>query len=738
MLPLWIINLGEDKESERRLATLLDGMSDAVKPFWHYLHPGSGEVSSPEEYRRFESRLVREGQQCYNGFMDAGLRVSNFQIVVLGAADEALSQSVFAPLAGILRDALPRIVADHTKLGVEITGLLYIPSTANQDKDDGRRQRMAVFLEEVNLLSGTGCAGAYNRVIGYQDIQHQSVRFYERLDAEGRAALLFQYLVHLFLGSHDGEKLSDRIGADGGVYALGAASAYFSSKAHREAEMKTLLERLTAEFKDMENADVVYADKSVRKYLDTAPVFPEDYSSRLSEGCASIDVDLSRLEDKADPHPVWDLLKVDLFPSYYRKYLRYMPARLVRFMQELSYALLSRYAGRIRANVRDAEAAGRLLLRGTAAKILADKENPRATIAQLELFFAKARGRFEELRSDPALPYRDILPVPRYLKNDYERFSKDGGDGNSEADILDKLKKNLRQEPVTLALLVRCFFLGVILLLVAVPLAEFFFPSAMAWTWLWIPALFLLPLAVELVFNVRRHFKRIRRLKYGLLAATLLSVNRKLFHELNTGIEAVYAALVSECEEQVKALSALRDALEVPETVDKERLLPKTRFNQPLFEGCFKGESMVTGTLSDETRLSLPGGEKSLSALVKEDYLRVLKLLFQELPLQTDLGASEADKLVEAFREKLSGRLRTMDDSDILTVLARLAKRADLTPLRKMAALNGMLFSVDSGNAPVVKATEDVPGIEGASVIKDDILTDYVMVTTWQKLSPGI
>ena len=83
--------------------------------------------------------LVEEGRKCYNKFIQEGYNISNFQIAVLGTADEELSQSIFAPIAGLLRDNLPRIVSDHANLGVEITGILFIPRTINQTDDIQKR-----------------------------------------------------------------------------------------------------------------------------------------------------------------------------------------------------------------------------------------------------------------------------------------------------------------------------------------------------------------------------------------------------------------------------------------------------------------------------------------------------------------------------------------------------------------------------------------------------------------------
>ena len=734
MLPVWIISLGENKDAEEKLKSLLGGISSSLTPFWQYTHLATGAVSKPADYQALLGKLIEEGQNCYNRFMESGLKVNNFQIAVLGAANEAFSQSVFAPMPGILRDLLPMIVPDHANRGVEITGLLYIPSTVNQDMEDAQRQRTAIFLEEVLLMSGANGVPGYNAVLAYQDIQYQQFRFYERLDTGDRAELLFQYLVHLYLGSRDNEKLLDRIGQGAGVYALGAASVFFNPQAHRSLELTTALKALVGEFTDKENSDAGYADNRVKAILDSALLFPEDIADRLREGCTGIDADLRKLDDKADPHPVWDLLNVELLPAYYKRYLKFMPARLIRYMKEFSYALLSRFVGIIRKNVQEASESKKNLLTNACDAILRDKANPFATLAQLEAFYGKAKDYLEARRADSAIPYSDIIPVPAYLAADYARCQSDPDGTGSPAMILDELKKNLRKEPIILSLVVRCFFLGLALVLIAVSVLRVLAPVFMHFAWLWIPVLLLLPLLVEMLGRVRRHFKRIRRLKFRLLASTLLSVNRSLFTELTAGMDNVYENLIAECQRMIDYLGKLREQLSVPDDETADGLIPRTRFNQPLLEGDFMGEKMVTDTHSVESAVSLPAGTKPLSKVEKGDFLAILKCLFE----QTSFISMKADALLGHFKEDLDKRLQSSANEDIPTLLERLADKADLSPLKKMAGPNGMLFSVPSNNQMVVKASNEIRALENVVYIKDKALSEYLLMTSWEKLSQGL
>ena len=153
--------------------------------------------------------------------------MGNFQIALLGNALEDTSIQLFAPLPGLLRDYYHRIVSDHANRGVEITGFLFISGKINQIPLVSRREKIAVFLESVNLLAGRGGgANSFDRVVAYQESQYVGKRYYAELDAPRRRELLFEYLCAIYLGDSQSPKLFDRIDAgEGGIFSLGAASA---------------------------------------------------------------------------------------------------------------------------------------------------------------------------------------------------------------------------------------------------------------------------------------------------------------------------------------------------------------------------------------------------------------------------------------------------------------------------------------------------------------------------------
>ncbi len=350
MLPVWIIDLGSSVVSSVKLRSLLDSTGESFRPFWHYYHVADRVVSDTASCKALVEELVTDGRDCYNAFIKTGYKIGNFQIVILGAANERLTQSAFAPLPGLLRDNLPRIISDHANLGVEITGVLYIPSTINQLDSRQERDKVAMMLEDLNMLDERLGPNHFSRVVAYQDVQYKGVRFYAGLDEEQRTEFLFQILTNLFFVRAGCERLFDRIGKGSGIFSLGVSSIFYSSGRHRAIELKRILDKLIAEFKDTDNKDDECSGRIVREVLEEDAVNADAISVRFREECGSLDVDLRKMDGEADPHPVWDLFRAELFPSYYKKYLKFTPARLTRYMQSVSYALLSRFSGIIRKN----------------------------------------------------------------------------------------------------------------------------------------------------------------------------------------------------------------------------------------------------------------------------------------------------------------------------------------------------------------------------------------------------
>lgn len=749
MLPIWIIDLGCSAASTEKLQNLLSSTGDDLRPLWHYYHVDEKPVSDVASCRTLMDKLVAEGRECYNTFSKAGYTVGNFQIVVLGAADEALSQSIFAPLPGLIRSNLPRIISDHANLGVEVTGILYIPSTINQIDDVQERTKAAMLLEDVNMLNERLGSRHFNRVVAYQDVQYKGVRFYPRLDDVQRTELQYQILAHLFYVSAQGERIFDRIGKECGIFSIGAASVYYNSEQHRAEELKRLLDRILAEFKSADNTDENYAGKIVREVLEEDVLNAETLSTRLREECGSVDIDLRKMDGEADPHPVWDLFCSDLFPSYYRRYLKYMPSRLIRFLQSLSYVLLSRFSIVIRKNRESAVEHFKSLLYSFYERVFLDGAVQYATISQMESVYKAAKDFLLRQRAEVTLVLLEIVPVPKYLRTDYNKCVMDE-EANKPSVILENIKKNLKREPVVLSLIVRCFLLGIMLVFTIVPVLRVLSPKIInlgelaTIEWFWIPVLFFLPLIIEFFIKLRRHFKRIKRLKYRLLATTLLAVNKRLSQLLMDELGALYDALIQECEAQLKRLARFRDLLEVPDVSAEMNILPVTMFNQSLLNGQFLGEKFLKDETLVEAEIRMKDEKLRVSELEVMDLLFLLKGAFKQPETLRTANLSDnkdveehAKSLIEEFGNHFRPQMQIHTADSIGRMIDFLDKNIDIVPMEKMAGINGMLFSALSNNKPVLRSSHAPKSLENVTMIEDAAITSYALFTSWQNITQG-
>jgi hypothetical protein len=304
---------------------------------------------------------------------------------------------------------------------------------------------------------------------------------------------------------------------------------------------------------------------------------------------------------------------------------------------------------------------------------------------------------------------------------------------------------------VVLSLVVRCFLLGVLLVFTLVPVLRVLSPAIInlgdlaTIEWLWIPILFLLPFIIEFFIKLRRHFKRLQRLKFSLLASTLLAVNKRLSKFLMDELNTFYDALVKECDTQLELLAAFRKSMTVPNAEAGKGIFPQTMFNQPLLGGSFCGEKLLDDESVSEAELRVNDETLRLSELKKEDLIRLLKGPFRQPETldATDLSdnkepSEHATAFVTILGNLFSQELLIHTAEDVGSMFSILGKNVNVSPFEKMAGVNGMLFSVSSNNKPVLKITNAPKQFETANVITDDSTADYALLTYWQKITPII
>ena len=752
MHPLWIINLESGSELSDELSRLIDSIPSEKRRYWHYSSFPSKSLSSIEECLSFANDLKEEGRKCYNAFTGQGFRMTNLHIAVMGRVDQEFTRGIMASLGGLLRDIMPGIVADHANLGVDITGFVYVPYTINQHNDAIVRRNCALFLEQLNTVVDRQPGIMYNHLVMYQDVQYQAVRYYAQLSEKEVVQLQFQYLVNLYLCSETTPCLFDQVDAGKGMCTLGAVSLFYNGKLHELTSVREFESILLEQFRSEENSDDKYADEVIRKHLKSDTLGDDHIEMRLREGCDSIRVDLRKLDEKADPHPILDLFSVRLFPSYYLQFLRFMPVRVVKFLRRLKYAISTHYASQVSDNRRKLEKAIVETLHLSYNRILVDGSCKYPTITQVKTFFRKAKDFFEAQCAEVQKQYVEFVPIPKYLRKDYN-LCQDVDYEQYRKEQLEGLQNRLKKEPVVLALIVRCFLIGILLVFIGIPLLRLLSPQVINLgnpdkvEWLWILVLFLLPLAVQMLFRLRRHFKKVKRLRYRLLALTLREVNDSLSALLYDQKIGVYRTLAEECQRQVDKIDRWSSSLSVDDTVEEIEKLPQTLFSQDILTGSFNGAELVKDKGVSECRCRLDDKTKSISDLTRDDCLSVLRRLFKEVNIveNASIATDDEETMIDKGRNMLAmwgvascDMLDFNSSSNIGKMIDLLGGNLNLDPAVMMAGINGMFVDSLANNTPSVRVSSTPARLEKCNIVADPSDNDNLFYTTWQQLPVGV
>lgn len=766
MLPLWIIDLTQNDVRSDVLASLLAGMSEHQRSFWHYSRFRSGkggvpaEIGSAQSCAGFLQLVLEEGKKCFNNIQQKGHAFSDFQVCIIGDVQDALTRSIFHVLPSLLRDRYGAIFSDHVVRGFEVTGILYLSGTLNQEPSASLRNSYALFLEELNTLSSELPGRNFNNLLVCQDVQFHAERFYQQLGNDEVAHLIFQYIVTIFFCGHGERKIFDYGNHSGrNIFSAGAASVYYNSRQHKEESLHALLAGLIAEFKKEDDYDADFSATMARSIFTDDMISAGIVMDKVRQGCSSVEVDLKRMEEDADPHPVWDMFKSMLYTKYYLDFLKYLPARLVSFMETLSYYLRNKYGRRMLENVERMKAALRQVLSLCEEKVLSDKRIKYPTLAQLTSFYEELKEHLNSRRKEICQQEADIIPVPEYLRKDYEHV-RSGSRENTPKVIIDNLRKMLKSEPIVMSLSNRCFFLGIMLVFTLLPVLDALSPGVidvgdvMEYKWIWIPVIFLLPFIVEFAIRLRRHFLRVKREKYRLLASILYEINLELAKRQMTLADQVYVDLLDECDRHMVKIEEIRKHLSVAEPENIPLALPETIFNQSLTKGQFVGRKLLGDESAVEAKVHLEKEDKRISMLSSDDNLYLLKVFCADTD---NLGLArigcpyEEAHLVSASEAFNAGLKAMMGDRLLLrafrntgTMLMNLQEAFDLDAFRKMAGMNGMLVSGIESETRVLRTTEDevrrvFPDTAGysASCCEEKCTDPYVFLASVRELSEG-
>ncbi|GEM_PF-2895261 len=720
MSPVWIINLAEETTDRKHLDKLMNQSSAE----WFYSEINGSGVDSLDGCSLLLDILIKEGQQCYNYFQQNGLVITDFQICLIGNLAEESTRKIFHLLPLLIRDHLSKIIGETVNRGVEVTGILFVSHKSNHDSFD-ERKKQTLFLEEFNTLIKEIPANYYNQVIVFQENQRADKRFYPELNSEGLQELLFQIIIHIYNTETGESKIFDLI-KDKGLFSLGVASIYYNNREHKDLGLHSLLIRLEEELKDPANISEEDSDMWVNKIFPTGNITVKETLERLRENCSALTISPENMEGAPNPHPVYDFTKAKLYISYYKEYLRFMPARAAEFAKAYSRLLYARLASKVSKNKE-------ILIESYKAKfsqigLLLQQDNiTYPGFAQLKDCVENLKKRLEEekkkVNQTITLENITVFDIPEYLKADYEKC-KEASLTDSDKDILRKMKETLQSEPTTLALLSRCFLLGTISIFLIIPILRHLSPfiidlgNVAENEFIWIIGLFLLPFIIS-GWRFSSHFKLIRNLKKELLAHALLNAQQKAIHELQKNTVDLYNQLIEECDHLWMHYDRVEKSVLVDKH-DKHNLrFGSTLFNQSLIGGSFQGQKLLLDESIVEQEIRINSLVKKISVLKKQEYIQLLKEIFKEHNkiLSSLLNDKNENSFIEninlyleeGFVSTLKNKIVQKED-DIIPLLEYIYEKhpssLDLTPLFQMAGVNGIITHTGSKEGLIIHSNE--------------------------------
>ena len=188
----------------------------------------SNAEESANKLYEMQSDLVMEGQRFIRHLRESNVKpYQTITIIVLGDATEQFTRHIFPSMAAVIQKEKGRLLPNHIHQGMEIMGMLFLPSDTNSRKVH-ERHAIQHMLEEIEVQHAISSIRGYDHVILWQDVQNRTENMYPLLDAQGQAEYMVQCLVHLYLACDRTHTVLSGSGAYDTFYlSIGMSCVYF-------------------------------------------------------------------------------------------------------------------------------------------------------------------------------------------------------------------------------------------------------------------------------------------------------------------------------------------------------------------------------------------------------------------------------------------------------------------------------------------------------------------------------
>lgn len=614
-----------------------------------------------ERLYKFQCDLVSEGQEFIKQLRESNAHPDiKINIVVLGDITEEFTRIVFPSIAAILQKEKGRILPHHIHQGMEVIGMLFIPSDINT-REVNVRNSIQRTLNEIDVQHRVNDIRGYDHMMFYQDVQNRTECAYRMLDDQHLAEYLVQCLVNFYLACNDSHPLlSGTSAADMFYFSMGATSVYFDT----ENEDLKGQHKLATEF--IRNFKSSGDDEKETQNLDI--ISPGDYTpeSLFDDAISKLDrIDIE--EDEPSPHPIRNFMAKYLKRYYYNLYLRFftqnMLQQIVNRIDDSTRASLEVISTKSKRTFADAQKRIFENLREIIGRISANDGGLPTIIRK----FKDMQDNFSSKRKDFALEqkfWRKIEEnhVPKDLKDRFEEYhdtytadikNKTGGTNQLEMkkQAVNEMNGILSRESTMLSRIGRSILLGIISALALVPILNILSPNVVdlgnvsengEW---WSLGLFFIPMLFQLFSSFRYNRKKKRAIN-NLKAIYLHDAFARVANRIETEINSFYDKMIALSDRYINRCESIRTELgkNFEAEAQGKPLFRQSMFNQPLIGGEFGNESLLPEIEADDAEVRINYIRYKLSELTKTEYFlfinqnkNIIMDLFRDIALCENL-----------------------------------------------------------------------------------------------------
>ena len=631
------INIKSDEEYDKEAKTV--GKDRAKMAL---LRKTTAETTAHKLYK-FQDDLVKEGQAFIKELRRSNARPDlKINIVVLGDLTEDFTRIVFPAIAAILQKEKERMLPHHIHQGMEVIGMLYVPSDINTRKPHIRKS-MQRTLNEIDVQHQVTSIRGYDHVMLYQDVQNRTECAYPIMNNRQLAEYLLQCLVHLYLACNETHPLlSGTSSADVFYFSMGATSVFYDVE-NEDAKRRHEIE---VEFVRNFKSDGI-AEKPNEKLgvIGEEEYLPRSFFNREAMGQLDADVEM----DEPSPHPIRNFLYKHLKRYYYGFYLRFftkhLMQRIVSAIDKSTRNALEKIAADNKRKFTDAQSHIFESLKDLLGRLSANDGGLPAIIS----LFKKMQEQLSRNKTDipSALEHeywRDVeeLYLNRHIERSFIEYHNtytsdirgktgDAGQIEMKKQAVTELNGILSKEATMLGRIGRTLLLGILGALAMVPVLNLISPEFVnlgrvrLHGEVWTEFLFFVPALMQLVsyFRYARTKKNaVNKLKAMYLHDAYARVANRIESEINT----FYDRMIALGDKYIARCETIRNEVgrDLGEAEQRNPLFPETMFNQPLILGSFGGEVLLPENETDDSEVRINYTRYKLRDVGKVEYFMLI------------------------------------------------------------------------------------------------------------------